>query len=580
MGTKGLKLTTVTTYDKRGRVITERRTVAGGGTCTFTYAYNDQGQLAKTTYPGGLEETYEYDDNGYKVRTAVDGRTLCRLDSADGLRSRTTVLGKLSSVAVRDSRGFETRRELRRGQAVIGSLTLAYDGATGNLLSRQRDGGTAETFSYDNLDRLTSVRHGGGETLRMAYAPNGNILSKTGVGAFTYDTATRPHAVTEVENADGRIPGSEVLTTFGDLNRIEAVEDAGQGLKQTFAYGPDGQRWLSVLARGGEEARRTVYAGAYEKVTEGGRTREYYYLDGNTIAVREDGTVKYYAAFTDQQGSVLSVVDENGGGKVFEATYDAWGKQTVTLNAIGLSRGYTGHEMMTEFGLINMNGRLYDPSIGRFLSPDNYVQEPGNSQSFNRYSYCLNNPLKYTDPSGELFGIDDVAMAFAVFGTVMNMAHNMLNAAYSGQSIWKAGAMSLLSSAASSAVSFGIGAAFGGTGSMGHELLRAGAHGLAEGVLSMVKGEKFGSSFLSGATASGIGSYAQTVKMDLGLMIMSTTAMGSVTAWATGGDFIEGAIRGMIIGVLNHREHDPVNRGQLFHGKNARERAYRYPSSG
>ncbi len=232
--------------------------------------------------------------------------------------------------------------------------------------------------------------------------------------------------------------------------------------------------------------------------------------------------------------------------------------------------------MMGEFGLVNMNGRLYDPTLGRFLSPDNYVQEPGNSQSFNRYSYCLNNPLKYTDPSGELFGIDDAILAGAIFGAAMNMTHSMLNAAYSGQNIWKAGAMSLLSSAASGAVSFGIGAAFGGTGSLEHELLRAGAHGLAEGILSMVKGEKFGSSFLSGATASGIGSYAQTVEMDLGLMIMSTTAMGSVTAWATGGDFIEGAICGMTIGVLNHREHDPVNRGQLFHGKNARERAYRY----
>ena len=53
-----------------------------------------------------------------------------------------------------------------------------------------------------------------------------------------------------------------------------------------------------------------------------------------------------------------------------------WGKQTVTKNTIGFHRGYTGHEMMSEFGLINMNGRLYDPVIGRFLSPDNYVQLP------------------------------------------------------------------------------------------------------------------------------------------------------------------------------------------------------------
>jgi RHS repeat-associated protein len=75
----------------------------------------------------------------------------------------------------------------------------------------------------------------------------------------------------------------------------------------------------------------------------------------------------------------------------------------VTKNEIAFFRGYTGHEMLNDYGLINMNGRLYDPCIGRFLSPDNYVQQPTNSQNFNRYSYCLNNPLKYTDPSGEWF---------------------------------------------------------------------------------------------------------------------------------------------------------------------------------
>jgi RHS repeat-associated protein len=67
-----------------------------------------------------------------------------------------------------------------------------------------------------------------------------------------------------------------------------------------------------------------------------------------------------------------------------------------------LDRGYTGHEHLPEFGLINMNGRMYDPMIARFLSPDPYVQEAG-TQGFNRYSYCINNPLKYIDPTGEAY---------------------------------------------------------------------------------------------------------------------------------------------------------------------------------
>ena len=250
-------------------------------------------------------------------------------------------------------------------------------------------------------------------------------------------------------------------------------------------------------------------------------------------------------------------MDENG-TKVFEALYDAWGKQTVTLNTIGLHRGYTGHKMLSEFDIINMNqrslsrsgesnGRLYDPVLGRFFSPDNYVQMPDNSQNFNRYSYCLNNPLKYTDPSGELFGIDDAVIAFTIF----NVASSMMQASFEGKSVWKAGALSLLSSAAT----YGIGAAFGSTGNFGHELLRAGAHGLSSAVFTAIDGGNFVSGFASGALASGIGSYAQSVKMNTGLMITSTTAMGGAVAWATGGDFLQGAIQGMMIGALNHNPH-------------------------
>ena len=66
-------------------------------------------------------------------------------------------------------------------------------------------------------------------------------------------------------------------------------------------------------------------------------------------------------------------------------------------------RGFTGHEHLYDFGLINMNGRVYDPLMSSFLSPDNFIQCPDNPQNFNRYAYCLNNPLRYTDPSGEVF---------------------------------------------------------------------------------------------------------------------------------------------------------------------------------
>ena len=62
--------------------------------------------------------------------------------------------------------------------------------------------------------------------------------------------------------------------------------------------------------------------------------------------------------------------------------------------------GYTGHEMLDNLGLIHMNGRVYDPGLGRFLSADPYVTLPYDGQGLNRYAYVLNNPLAFTDPSG------------------------------------------------------------------------------------------------------------------------------------------------------------------------------------
>jgi RHS repeat-associated protein len=110
----------------------------------------------------------------------------------------------------------------------------------------------------------------------------------------------------------------------------------------------------------------------------------------------------------DYQGSILAITNETG-AIVEKRQFDAWGAIVKVQDGTGnilngltiLDRGYTGHEHLQSVGLIHMNGRLYDPKLHRFLQPDNYVQDPNNTQNYNRYGYVLNNPLKYTDPSGE-----------------------------------------------------------------------------------------------------------------------------------------------------------------------------------
>ena len=115
-----------------------------------------------------------------------------------------------------------------------------------------------------------------------------------------------------------------------------------------------------------------------------------------------------YYTLKDHQGSLAATVH---GNTVERLSYDAWGNLrnpgTWASHTAGdtydgpmFDRGFTGHEHLTAFGLINMNGRMYDPVVSSFLSPDRFVQNPLTAMGFNRYAYCLNNPLRYVDPTG------------------------------------------------------------------------------------------------------------------------------------------------------------------------------------
>lgn len=129
-----------------------------------------------------------------------------------------------------------------------------------------------------------------------------------------------------------------------------------------------------------------------------------------------------------------------------------------------LGRGFTGHEHLAMFGLINMNARLYDPVLGRFLSPDPYVQVLGFTQAFNRFSYCMNSPLCYVDENGEFWWI----AAAAFIGGAINVATNWKNIDNFWQGVGyfgvgaTAGAIGALTGGAALAVTGGLGGAAGG----------------------------------------------------------------------------------------------------------------------
>ena len=131
-----------------------------------------------------------------------------------------------------------------------------------------------------------------------------------------------------------------------------------------------------------------------------------------TIVRRDDFDHETLYHHFDQLGSVETITDESG-AVVEELSLDAFGKRRDATDWLSdlssgvpeninkvYDRGYTGHEQLDNLGLVHMNGRVYDPDIGRFLSADPFVPNPFGSQSFNRYSYIENNPLNAIDPTG------------------------------------------------------------------------------------------------------------------------------------------------------------------------------------
>ena len=244
------------------------------------------------------------------------------------------------------------------------------------------------------------------------------------------------------------------------------------------------------------------------------------------VAESTSNGYRLHYVHTDNLGS-WDIITDMGGDLEQSLSFDAWGnrRNASTWNGSAtdtplFDRGFTGHEHLYNFGLINMNGRVYDPYMSTFLSPDNFIQAPDNSQNFNRYAYCLNNPLKYTDPSGEVFGLDDILLAAAV-GAIVNISYQGL----SGN----------IKSAGDFCIAMGIGALGGLAGLC-----------IGSGISSAIAGTGFGAGFIGGGEVAASG-FASGAVIGAGSGFSSGFITGSGNAWMTGSSFTGG----LKIGITN-----------------------------
>ena len=426
----------VFTYDAYDRVATETDSVACfTGTRwirkTFTYGAGSVVSSIKYTSPEGdiTTETYTYANGHNTGITLPDSTPVWSLVSENDLGAPTQILsGQVTREYGYTVTGLPTYRKMGNpfngGLGSLQHFTYQFNPRTGNLMSRTDvNHNQAESFAYDALDRLVSVN---GRTVTYDN-PTGNITAIGGVGTMTYGNAAHPYQMTGMTPvADSLISFGTQRITYTSFDRPATIKEGADSV--TFRYGCSGERMTmeEIISLGfGELWNQTAYIGdRYECTWVSGDLfpgKEILYLGGDAYSApmvyikQGDGDWTLYNIGRDYLGSITQIATKTG-LPVAEYSYDPWGRlrdpQTLSIYGRGheptlfLGRGFTGHEHLSQFGLINMNARLYDPLVGRFLSPDPFVQDADFSQNFNRYSYALNNPLKYTDESGEFFVLD------------------------------------------------------------------------------------------------------------------------------------------------------------------------------
>jgi RHS repeat-associated protein len=430
-------------FDSYGRVSTLVYPSGNGISFSTQNVYSSTGHLSEVREVGSNALFWQAGstDNEGRITTTTYGNTVTNTTVFDALTGRITQVSAGTSNSV-SNQSFVYDN--------LGNLTQRYDQVT-NL---------NEGFGYDSLNRLTSTSAQAGTgpltQTTVTYNAIGNIMTKSDIGTYTYASlkangSARPHAVSQIMMNDGTtIYGSYtydangnqtggagrtiIWNSFNMPNQVIGTKPAGTNpnlpqntpvgtTSSTFAFVynathervketlPDGTIVYNVSPRvdtGIHVEKRVSLSGAISynySMYAGSLPFGVHTVTKATPASTAVITNRYY--HTDHLGSIIAITDDTG-TVVERRSYDAWGKRrnqngTSLANAFVTSDiryAFGGHEDLGEVGLIHMNGRLYDPATGRFISADPTIQTPDDMQNYNRYSYINNNPLSGIDYSG------------------------------------------------------------------------------------------------------------------------------------------------------------------------------------
>lgn len=399
-------------YDAWGRPISSDYQRDADGVKSYGMRYNAFGYLERIERGSLVLWRATEQDAAARITAATLGNGLTQTRTYDSFS------GRMSGALLATGAGG---KRLEEGYAydLIGSVKTRTQGwDTGSFV---------EMFDYDGLNRLTKSTVTGKPEQVFTYDDAGNMTSKTGLGAFSLRPQgpgkALPHAVlsiagiagTFIYDANGNlISGAGRVTCWNSFDMPTKItvggnvaDCSGGTASSSFTYGTEHQRTRQVRSDG----TTIVYAGAQEvEQSASGTTVKTYWPNGLGVEIDRPNVSASELSWThvDRLGSIVGLTD--GAGVLRDKLeYDAWGKRRSTndhtsldndIEGIKDNKGFTGHEMLEKLDLVHMNGRVYDPLVGKFLSGDPVITDPMNGQRYNRYSYVLNNPTNLTDPTG------------------------------------------------------------------------------------------------------------------------------------------------------------------------------------
>ncbi|WKD50396.1 FG-GAP-like repeat-containing protein [Microbulbifer spongiae] len=549
-----------------------------------------------------------YNGNGYLYKV-VDLATGDLIEEIKAQTARGQLKEQLLGNGATTTFNYQgsTGRLLNQTSTVLGAFgiqNIGYQWDTlGNLTSRHNRSGSKnlrESFCYDDLNRLIKTHIGSNDIncsslysgqQDVRYNAIGNITYKAGVGNYVYgQNGAGPHAVTTAGGVSYHYDANGNMTSDGfdggrtiDYTTFDKAERIEKGNHTTeFLYGPSHSRYYRKDTNSSSgEVTETWYIGGIERIQNSNAPNEIQWKRHLGVAVYTVKTDLAYAVqstdklflYKDHLGS-MDLITDKAGKVVQEMSFDAWGQRRNTANWSALTltalygfdhshttRGYTGHEMLDEVGLIHMNGRIYDPRLGRFMQADPFIQAAADTQMYNRYSYVRNNPLNATDPSGYfIFTLAAIINTALVTAKVISLTQGIIAAFVIGF----AGAVAAGGSLGDALISGISGAAFtalGGANFADTALaailtetgVRVLAFGALGGITSILQGGKFGHGFAAAGLGAAAGSIPGLGGKGPGAILKRAVVgavVGGTSTKITGGKFANGAATGAFVSIL------------------------------